>query len=41
MRIAGGTDEILANIIADRVLHLPSDLRVDKWGPFNEIPSKF
>jgi acyl-CoA dehydrogenase len=39
MRIAGGTDEILANIIADRVLHLPADTRVDKWLPFNDIPS--
>jgi len=39
LRIAGGTDEILANIIADRVLCLPTEARVDKGVPFNEIPS--
>ena len=34
-RVAGGTDEILRNIIAERVLQLPADVRVDKDLPFN------
>jgi alkylation response protein AidB-like acyl-CoA dehydrogenase len=39
LRLGGGTDEIMKNIIAERVLGLPGDIRVDKNVPFREIPN--
>jgi hypothetical protein len=37
-RLAGGTDDISRSIIAERVLGLPPDPRVDKDIPFNQLP---
>ncbi|HET9630652.1 MAG TPA: acyl-CoA dehydrogenase family protein [Novosphingobium sp.] len=36
-RIAGGTDEILLNTIAEKILGLPQDYRPDKGVPFDKI----
>jgi alkylation response protein AidB-like acyl-CoA dehydrogenase len=36
-RLGGGTDEIMRNVIGERILGLPEDVRVDKGVPFNEL----
>jgi len=38
-RLGGGTDEIMKNIIAERVLGMPGDVRLDKDTPFKDLPS--
>lgn len=39
IRLAGGTDEVMRNIIAEQVLGMPQEPRADKGMAFNEIPS--
>jgi acyl-CoA dehydrogenase len=37
MRVAGGTDEVMRNIIAERVLGLPKDPGIDSTTPFKDL----
>ncbi len=37
MKVAGGTDEVMKNIVGERVLGLPKDPGIDSKSPFSEI----
>ena len=37
MKVAGGTDEVLRNIISERVLGMPKEPGIDTTGPFKDI----
>lgn len=39
MRVAGGTDEVMRNIVAERVLGLPKDPGIDSTTSFKDLPT--